>query len=62
LVVDYRKTPRNGAAVKMLEELGFEYRPGGENAGTFARPLHLPIADDDVVETVDLTAARELSV
>jgi FkbH-like protein len=61
LVVDYRKTPRNGAAVKMLEELGFEYRPESENAGTFVRPLRVPIADDDVVDIVDLTATRELS-
>jgi hypothetical protein len=58
--VSYRKTPRNGAVVKMLEELGFEYRPQGENTGTFVRPLGVPIADD-VVDIVDLTATRELS-
>lgn len=59
--VSYRKTPRNGAVVKMLEELRFEYRPEGENTGTFVRPLGVPIVEDDVVEIVDLTATRELS-
>jgi FkbH-like protein len=56
--VSYRETQRNGAVVKMLEQLGFAYRPDGENAGTFIRPLDLPIAEDNVVEIVDLTAAR----
>jgi FkbH-like protein len=62
--VSYSKTERNGAVVEMLEQLGFDYRPDGENAGTFVRPLGVPIAEDDVVEIVDLTAARsrELSV
>jgi predicted enzyme involved in methoxymalonyl-ACP biosynthesis len=59
--VSYKKTQRNGAVVKMLEELGFEYRPDGENDGTFVKPLDVPIAEDDVVEIVDLTTARELS-
>jgi hypothetical protein len=45
----------------MLEELRFEYRPEGENTGTFVRPLGVPIVEDDVVEIVDLTATRELS-
>jgi FkbH-like protein len=61
MAVSYKKTQRNGAVVKMLEELGFEYRPDCENDGTFVRPLDVPIAEDDVVEIVDLTTARELS-
>ncbi len=59
--VSYRKTQRNRAVVKMLEELGFEYQSDGENGGTFVRLLDVPIAEDDVVEIVDLTTARELS-
>jgi FkbH-like protein len=61
IVVDYRKTPRNGAVVKMLDELGFAYQQETADAGTFVRPSGVPIAEDDVVEIVDLTVTRELS-
>ena len=58
LTVSYRKTPRNGAVVKMLGDLGFEYRPHDGDSGTFVRPVDRPLADDDVVTVADLTAAR----
>lgn len=58
LEVNYRRTERNQAVVKMLEQLGFEYRAAGEQTGLFIRPLDVPIAEDDVVEVVDLSAAR----
>lgn len=56
--VGYRRTERNQAVVKMLEQLGFEYRPTGEGTGLFTRSLDVPIAEDDVVEVINLTAAR----
>lgn len=60
--ISHRRTERNQAVVKMLEQLGFEYRPSSDTTGTFARPLTVPIAEDDVVEVVDLTAARSLEL
>jgi FkbH-like protein len=56
--ISYRKTQRNQAVVKMLEQLGFEYRANDENTGTFVRSLRVPIVEDDVVEVVSLTVAR----
>ncbi len=58
LEVSYRKTKRNDAAVRMLEELGFELAPDGADGGTFRRRAAEPIADTDVVTFVDLTAAE----
>jgi hypothetical protein len=58
MAVTYRSTERNHAIVTMLDELGFEYRPQGGNDGTFVRQLDLPMAEDDVVEVVDLSAER----
>ncbi len=60
--VSYRRTDRNQAVVKMLEQLGFTYRPESDAIGTFTRPLEVPIADDDVVEVVDLTTMRPLEI
>jgi FkbH-like protein len=56
--VNYRRTERNQAVVKMLEQLGFEYRAADEGTGLFVRPSGVPIAEDDVVEVINLTAAR----
>jgi len=58
LEVSYRRTERNQAVVRMLEQLGFGYRAKDDHTGTFARPVGVPIAEDDVVEVVDLTTAR----
>lgn len=58
IAIGYRRTDRNQPVVEMLEQLGFEYRADGPNAGTFVRRIDRPIADDDIVEVVDLTAAR----
>lgn len=56
LKVVYRKTKRNDAAVKMLQELGFEFRPmpDGET-GTFVLSTAATITEDDVVSLTDLT-------
>ncbi len=56
--ISHRRTERNQAVVKMLEQLGFEYHPSSDTTGIFTRPLAVPIAEDDVVEVIDLTAAR----
>ena len=56
--ISHRRTERNQAVVKMLEELGFEYHPSSDTSGIFTRPLAVPTAEDDVVEVIDLTAAR----
>ena len=58
ITVNYHKTARNGAVFDLLKELGFDYRPGSDNDGIFVRSLAQPIAEDDVVEVIDLTAAR----
>jgi len=58
IAVNYQKTERNQAVVKMLKQLGFEYRADNANKGTFVRLLVLPIGEDDIVEVVDLTTAR----
>ena len=54
--VDYRKTERNGAIVKMLQELGFELHMETKDRGIFTRRLDEPFVEDDVVEIVDDTA------
>ncbi len=54
--VAYRKTARNGASVRMLEELGFEFRPAaGQDEGLYVRPAREPFADDNVVHVDDRT-------
>jgi FkbH-like protein len=57
--VDYRKTERNGAIVKMLQELGFELHMESDGRGLFTRRLDEPFVEDDVVEIVDNTAKPE---
>jgi FkbH-like protein len=56
--VSYRKTARNQAVVKMLDQLGFQYHAADDSSGTFVKALKVPIAEDDVVEVVNRTAAR----
>jgi hypothetical protein len=57
--VDYRKTERNGAMVKMLQELGFALHMESQDRGLFTRRLDEPFVEDDVVEIVDDTAKPE---
>jgi FkbH-like protein len=57
--VDYKKTERNGAIVKMLQELGFELHMESDGRGLFTRRLDEPFVEDDVVEIVDNTAKPE---
>ena len=57
--VDYRKTERNGAIVKMLRELGFDLHMESPDSGLFTRRLDAPFVEDDVVEIVDDTAKPE---
>ncbi len=57
--VDYKKTERNGAIVKMLQELGFELHMESQDRGLFTRRLDEPFVEDDVVEIVDDTAKPE---
>jgi len=53
--VRYRKTERNHASVRMLEELGFEYHSRDNEEGMFVRRLDLPFEEADVVQIVDRT-------
>jgi predicted enzyme involved in methoxymalonyl-ACP biosynthesis len=53
--VDYRKTERNGAIVKMLQELGFELHMESKDKGVFTRRLDEPFVEGDVVQIVDNT-------
>jgi FkbH-like protein len=54
--VAYRKTARNGASVRMLEELGFAFRPAGSpDEGLYVRPAHQPFVEDSVVHVDDCT-------
>jgi FkbH-like protein len=54
--IAYRKTARNGASVRMLEELGFTFQPtAGQDAGLYVRPAREPFADDNVVHVDDRT-------
>lgn len=56
LVIAHRKTPKNGASVRMLEELGFEFRPARDpEEGLYTRSAQKPFADDDVVLVDDRT-------
>jgi FkbH-like protein len=56
LTVQYRKTKRNDASVRMLQELGFEFRPASDaESGTFVLPTSVPISEDDVVAFRDRT-------
>lgn len=54
--IAYRKTAKNGASVRMLEELGFEFRPtAGPDEGYYVRSTEMPFVEDDVVHVDDGT-------
>jgi FkbH-like protein len=56
LTVQYRKTKRNDASVRMLQELGFDFRPSSTGeAGTFVTSTSAAIVEDDVVSINDRT-------
>ena len=56
LTVQYRKTKRNDASVRMLQELGFDFRPSSNGeAGTFVISTSAPIVENDVVSLSDRT-------
>jgi len=60
LEVRYRPTAKNGASVRMLEDLGFAFEPSGpDGEGLYVRPLDAPFADGDVVR---LTAQFDLGL
>jgi hypothetical protein len=49
--VRYRPTAKNGAAARMLADLGFAFEPSGpDGEGLYVRPLDAPFEDHDVVE------------
>ena len=49
--VRYKPTAKNGAAARMLADLGFVFEPSGpDGEGLYVRPLDAPFADHDVVE------------
>jgi FkbH-like protein len=54
LRVRFRETERNGAAVRLLEDLGFERAGEG-----WARPLARPFADADVVSVLQAAPTAE---
>jgi FkbH-like protein len=58
LEIDFRRTERNGAIVRMLEELGFELRGPDKDNGVFTRTLAEPFVEDDVVKVIDHTAPQ----
>ncbi len=50
LRINFRKTPKNAAAVRMLLELGFKYEPSeGEESGQFVRPVMEPVPNSEIV-------------
>lgn len=49
LEVAFKATAKNGAAVQMFKDLGFDFQPAGEGEGRFLRCLSAPFADSDVV-------------
>jgi predicted enzyme involved in methoxymalonyl-ACP biosynthesis len=54
--VAYRKTARNHASVRMLEELEFAFRPeGGTDEGCYVRAARKPFVEDHVVQVDDCT-------
>ena len=56
--IAYRKTARNGASVRMLEELSFEFQPtAGLDEGLYVRSAYEPFVDDNVVHVDDRTKA-----
>jgi FkbH-like protein len=56
LTIAYRKTKRNEPSIRMLQELGFDFRPEHDaESGIFVLPTTAEIADDDVVSLSDQT-------
>jgi len=57
--VAYRKTSKNVASTRMLEELGFEYRPSrGADEGSYVRSTADAFLDDDVVYIQDYSESE----
>ncbi len=53
--VQYKKTSRNDASVRMLEELGFNFQSlGSQEEGMFIRSTQEPFAKDDIVKVMNL--------
>ena len=53
--VQYKKTSRNDASVRMLEELGFDFQSSGsQEEGVFIRSTQEPFAKDDIVKVKNL--------
>lgn len=53
--VQYKKTSRNDASVRMLEELGFDFQSSGsQEEGMFIRSTQEPFAKDDIVKVKNL--------
>ncbi len=58
LRVKFRKSAKNGASVRLLDELGFTGDAGvADGEGYFARSFATPFDDEPVVKIVDLTIA-----
>ena len=56
LTVRYRKTKRNDASIRMLQELGFEFRPAPDGeSGVFVLSTAASITEEDVVSLEDRT-------
>jgi FkbH-like protein len=55
--IGYCKTAKNGAAVRMLSELGFEYEAQDDEHGVFLRRSDAPVADADIVTVARQRAA-----
>ena len=53
--VQYKKTSRNDASVRMLEELGFDFQSSeSQEEGIFIRSTQEPFAKDDIVKVKNL--------
>jgi FkbH-like protein len=53
--IQYQRTQRNAASIKMLGELGFDYREQGPERGLFVRDTATRFPDHDVVIIKDVT-------
>lgn len=52
LRIRFKQTPKNGASVKMFEDLGFTLHTEGDG-GEFCRDLRTPFQDSDIVRTTE---------
>ena len=61
--VQYKKTSRNGASVRMLEELGFSFQPASSpETGFFVRSTKESFIKDDIVKVWDLVNKNQIKV